>query len=71
MNIVITESVQSSVSKFKARILPKINKIDIEFEIGYCLKKINECWNDDHLYTYYKMCICFLRGQQHYIQSKK
>jgi hypothetical protein len=70
MKLIITDSVKNEVNNFKAKVLPLINKINIDFEIGYCLRRLNECYDDIHLYTYYNMCICFLRGQKHYLQAK-
>ena len=66
MAVEITNQVNLDFKKFKKKTLPVIEKIDLEFEIGYCIKKRNESFYDNELYTYFQMCICFLKGQLHY-----
>jgi len=66
----LTVKTQAEVDSFKNRILANINKVNLEFEIGYCIKERNQSWGDPELYTYFEMCICFLKGQYHYKTGK-
>lgn len=51
--------------KFKEKISPDIQegKVDIDFEIGYCIGERRQCWGEP-LEDYYTLCIAFLQTQQ-------
>jgi hypothetical protein len=51
------------IEAFKSRILASIDSVDVDFEAGYCYKKMMESPGD----AYWSECYCFLKGLAHYM----
>lgn len=52
------------INDFKNRIIENLHNVDINFEVGYCYKKLNELsLPEDHdLFNYFTACYNFLKG---------
>jgi hypothetical protein len=56
-------------NRFQDKILDNIEKVNIDFEVGFAYKKMIECYYLDS-YTYWQRCYYFLKGLAHYYNVK-
>jgi|GEM_PF-3558341 len=60
----VLAKVNLDVENFKQRILSNIDEVEIDFEVGYCYKRLFEDKLNGN--DYWHQCYYFLKGLAHY-----
>jgi len=63
---------KEAIERFKSGILSNIDNVDIDFETGFCYKRMSQNYNDEDKssFDYFQSCYFFLKGLSHFLGVK-